>query len=199
MSNESARAIAAETSIYENMSDERARAFAAEFQCMQGLQTETQRSTQADVTLLQNQLLFSQSQAADRTRAIAAEVSLAAALNQTNAVLTETQKALVLSQNLNAVLQYNNSMINLALAQMHAVAVCSARGMFAAMDGVCFTASTSQLGGSGTCSNASSVVLFPDCKPGFAPQSHTTPTCGDANGVYPTSFTCTGYFSRSCY
>ena len=177
---------------------------------------ETMRATHADFTIMQNLFILSQSQAdiignltEDRARAIAAEVSLRAALDVTNAALDVTNAALdvtnaaliqsqstaVESQKIITSLQYNNSMLSLAFAQMRAVAVCSGRGMFADMDGVCFSASTSQSSGSGTCSNSSDVV-FTACKPGFAPQSHTTPTCGAAaNGVYPTSFTCVGIVS----
>ena len=123
---------------------------------------------------------------------------------QTQSSLVQTQNSLVQTQSTMVQTQIVNANLQVENLKMRAIVSCLNRGMFADLNGTCFSA-PSQSGSSSdnvtsvtVCTNGSSITPAP-CRPGYAVVSHAvTQSCGDSKSS-PVTFSCTGEFNIIVY
>ena len=198
------RATIAEANITTQVSTETIRAILAEG-------AEAMRATTAEATLTQNLLTMGQnliamgnSLANETARANNAEIALRVSLAADEVTFSQMSTALVTTQTKldmtnDQLFQMQDVFVGLQnnYSKLMKFAVCSGRGMFADMNGNCFSASSSPAGttADGVCTNqTNTTAALPACKAGFAPVSHVvTQSCGSSDGSAVT-YTCTGSF-----
>jgi hypothetical protein len=201
---EHARATIAEANITTQVSSETIRAILAEG-------AEAMRATTAEATLTQNLLTMGQnliamgnSLANETARANNAEIALRVSLAADEVTFSQMSTALVTTQTKlditnDQLFQMQDVFVGLQnnYSKLMKFTVCSGRGMFADMNGNCFSASSSPAGttADGVCTNqTNTTAALPACKAGFAPVSHVvTQSCGSSDGSAVT-YTCTGSF-----